>query len=147
LNQQSQLATRLENLIWRHLVPHFEEKLFGSDSPETAVEKKFDAVQKNFQKFFDAKQPFGTPQDSYVEIYEKIEEILPTFFKQVIGVAPKRRVAAILVHTCLDMPFTENELLMHCVSHEMTLLFKFVCVQNTVLKNYKIVLKWTHFVK
>ncbi|CBY42581.1 unnamed protein product, partial [Oikopleura dioica] len=75
---------------------------------------KFDAVQKNFQKFFDVKQPFGTPQDSYVEIYEKIEEILPTFFKQVIGVAPKRRVAAILVHTCLAMPFTENELLMHC---------------------------------
>ena len=115
--QQGLIITRLENLLFRMLVPQVSDIIFKTKTATESIEEKFEEAQKLYRTFFNEKTPYrGTTKEWMIGCYDQLADLLPAFFKDLCGLAPQRRLVELLLHANVSLPFSEVELLMFLVS-------------------------------
>ena len=115
--QQALIVTRLENLLWRMLVPQVNARIVSKLGTVESIDEKLKQAEKLYKSFFDGDvHTCGTTKQWLLNCYDVLGGLLPIYFKNLLEVAPKRRIMELLLHANVALPFTEMHLLMHIVS-------------------------------
>ena len=114
--QQELIRTRLENLLWRMLVSQANTVIERKHGQVEQIEQKFQYAEQLYNNFFASHVPYsGTSHDWLLACYDSLAELLPRYFKELLSIAPMRRIMDCIIHANVALPFTEMPLLMHMV--------------------------------
>jgi len=103
-------------MIWRMLPARFNRLHVHNQSPFPLIEKKFETLLEDYNSFFGIDENVQTAETLSKECVDSVMELLPAFFTELLEVAPRRRIADLLIYGSVRIPFTESEILMHLVS-------------------------------